>query len=175
MKKLYFEKVTSPMGDCIILATEDAICWTGTPGTPIEKAQKWARHHLNVDTIEHGKDNQVLQRVANELRRFFAGEKVDFSGPFEMIGTPFQKLVWQELCKIPYGEVKTYGQIAKQIGNPLASRAVGSANNKNPIAILVPCHRVVGSTGKLVGYAGGLSTKEWLLTLEQKKASPQTG
>jgi methylated-DNA-[protein]-cysteine S-methyltransferase len=173
MKKLYYEKVNSPLGDCIILATENAVYWTGTPGTPIEKAQKWAKHRLDVDELEHGKDNQVLQKAADELRSFFAGKKVDFSGPFQMTGTPFQKMVWKELCNIPYGEVKTYGQVAKAIGNPLASRAVGSANNKNPIAILVPCHRVVGSTGKLVGYAGGLSTKEWLLALEQKKASPK--
>src|SRR5439155_9859871 len=100
------------------------------------------------------------------LRQYFAGERVQFTCPLDMKGTAFQIQVWQELLRIPYSETRSYSEIANAIGRPSASRAVGTANGANPIAIIVPCHRVIGSNGALVGYGGGLSTKEWLLTLE---------
>ncbi len=105
-------------------------------------------------------------RAAGQLTEYFAGKRKVFDLPLELKGTEFQKKVWQALREIPYGTTCSYGEIAAKIGNPKASRAVGGANNKNPIAIVVPCHRVIGANGSLVGYASGLRTKEALLKLE---------
>lgn len=112
----------------------------------------------------------LMQRGFDELDEYFRGNRRAFTVPLAPKGTPFQQSVWQALCSIPYGETRSYGQIAAQIGNPKGSRAVGMANNKNPLAIFIPCHRVVGANGKLVGYAGGLSVKEILLHTEQPLA-----
>lgn len=101
-----------------------------------------------------------------QITEYFFGKRKSFDLPIASKGTDFQKKVWQALCDIPYGETRSYKDIAIAVGNPKASRAVGMANNRNPIAIVVPCHRVIGSSGKLVGYAGGLETKEKLLALE---------
>lgn len=108
----------------------------------------------------------VLRQAVEELREYFAGGRREFTLPLAPAGTPFQQEVWAALREIPYGETRTYGQIAARIGRPKACRAVGMANNRNPIAIIVPCHRVVGTSGALVGYAGGLNVKEILLKLE---------
>ena len=110
----------------------------------------------------------VLQQCALQLAEYFSGRRRQFDLPLAPEGTPFQRSVWRALCQIPYGETRSYGEIAVQIGTPKAARAVGMANNRNPIPILIPCHRVIGSTGKLVGYAGGLGTKEALLNLESR-------
>jgi methylated-DNA-[protein]-cysteine S-methyltransferase len=109
-----------------------------------------------------------LEKAQQELDEYFAGKRQRFDLPHEVQGTEFQKRVWQELQTIPYGETRSYKDIAKQVQSPLASRAVGLANNKNPISIIIPCHRVVGQNGKLTGYAGGLAAKEYLLDLEQR-------
>jgi methylated-DNA-[protein]-cysteine S-methyltransferase len=108
----------------------------------------------------------VLVRTENELKEYFAGKRHTFSVPLDMRGTPFQKEVWEVLLGIPFGETCTYGNIAKRLGNPAASRAVGGANRRNPISIIVPCHRVVGAAGNLTGFAGGLEAKTYLLSLE---------
>lgn len=105
--------------------------------------------------------------VYRQITEYFQGRRKAFTFPCELRGTEFQKRVWQELCKIPYGETRTYGDIAAAIGNPRAARAVEMANHKNPIIIAVPCHRVIGANGKLVGYAGGLEMKRELLKLEK--------
>ena len=103
-----------------------------------------------------------------KISQYFAGKRQHFDLPLDPQGTPFQRTVWDALLAIPFGETRTYGQLAKQLGNPNATRAVGAANGRNPIAIIVPCHRVVGSTGKLTGFAGGLHTKSFLLELEAR-------
>lgn len=113
------------------------------------------------------KKTLLTDLAAEELEQYFRGERRNFDLPLALEGTEFQKRVWEALCQIPYGETRSYKEIATVIGNPKASRAVGMANNKNPILLLIPCHRVVGSKGALVGYAGGLATKERLLYLEQ--------
>lgn len=115
------------------------------------------------------KNSVLIQNAVKQLTQYFDGSRTAFDLPLMAEGTDFQKRVWDELKKIPYGETRSYGQIASSIGNPKAVRAVGGANNKNPIAIIVPCHRVIGSGGTLVGYAGGLNIKEMLLELEQQK------
>lgn len=111
--------------------------------------------------------NKIIKQTIKQLDEYFSGKRTSFNLPINPKGTEFQKKVWKELEKIPYGETCTYKDIALRIGNPNASRAVGNANNKNPISIIVPCHRVIGKNKKLVGYAGGLDKKEKLLTLEK--------
>jgi methylated-DNA-[protein]-cysteine S-methyltransferase len=115
-----------------------------------------------VERAEH----PVLVRAEKELNEYFTGMRSSFTVPLDMRGTPFQRQVWGALLGIPFGETRTYGQLAIQLGNPKATRAVGAANGRNPIAILVPCHRVIGHSGKLTGFAGGLDAKAYLLKLE---------
>ncbi len=115
---------------------------------------------------DKGSRTALTDEVGRQLREYFDGKRKEFDFPYEMKGTVFQKSVWRALCAIPYGETRSYKDIAVAVGNAKASRAVGMANNKNPIAIVVPCHRVIGADGKLVGYASGLEMKEALLKLE---------
>lgn len=109
----------------------------------------------------------VFVAAKAQLTEYFAGTRTAFDLPLAALGTPFQKTVWAELVRIPYGQTLSYGELAGRIGNPKASRAVGLANGKNPLSIVVPCHRVIGASGKLTGYGGGLARKEALLALER--------
>lgn len=113
-------------------------------------------------------ETPLLKKAAKELMEYFNGERKVFDIPFASHGTEFRLKVWEKLNLIPYGETRSYGEIAKMIGNPKASRAVGMANNRNPLAIIVPCHRVIGHDGNLTGYAGGLKLKQQLLDLEKQ-------
>jgi len=118
--------------------------------------------------IDTANEPSALSGLAfNQINEYLKGRRTDFDFPYELAGTEFQKRVWKELCHIPYGETRTYKQLAKTIGHPKASRAVGLANSKNPVAIAVPCHRVIGTNGSLTGYAGGLDMKKALLQLER--------
>lgn len=110
---------------------------------------------------------EILEQAAREIGEYFEGKRRAFAVPTAAAGTPFQQAVWNALKEIPYGETRTYGEIARRIGHPRASRAVGQANNRNPLPIVVPCHRVIGASGALTGYAGGLAVKERLLELER--------
>ncbi len=163
---LYWSSVASPLGECVVMATEAGVCWTGTPGTAIDEGLYRTKHWLQIDRVVKGEEVAPLHLATEELKRYFAGERIQFSCPLDLQGTPFQLRVWQELCHIPYGETRSYGEIAHAIGCPTASRAVGAANGANPVAIIVPCHRVIGSKGQLTGYGGGLPSKSWLLSLE---------
>ncbi|MCI7343630.1 MAG: methylated-DNA--[protein]-cysteine S-methyltransferase [Fusobacterium necrophorum] len=116
------------------------------------------------------KRTELLEEVERQLQEYFAGRLQHFDLPLHPQGTEFQKKVWKALMSIPYGETRSYGEIAKQIGNEKAVRAVGGANHVNPISIVIPCHRVIGKNGSLTGYGGGLKIKETLLTLERKKS-----
>jgi methylated-DNA-[protein]-cysteine S-methyltransferase len=112
----------------------------------------------------------IFQQAAMQLTEYFAHQRTAFSLPLNASGTDFQKRVWAELTQIPYGQTISYGELARRLGNPSASRAVGLANGKNPISIIVPCHRVIGANGKLTGYGGGLTRKEALLALESPRS-----
>jgi methylated-DNA-[protein]-cysteine S-methyltransferase len=114
-------------------------------------------------------DNSAFADATKQLGAYFAGERLDFEVEFDLGGTQFQQRVWKALLTIPYGETRSYGEIAGQIGAPGAARAVGLANGHNPIAIIVPCHRVIGASGKLTGYGGGLDRKQTLLSLEKQR------
>lgn len=143
----------SPIGDLTLIATNDAL-------TEIRFGAS-----VGEETIE---STPVLRKAAEELNAYFAGTLQGFTIPLAPKGTAFQQAVWQALCAIPYGQTASYGEIAARIGNPKAARAVGMANNRNPLPIVIPCHRVIGKSGSMVGYGGGLPVKERLLTLEQR-------
>ena len=117
--------------------------------------------------VEIKEETWLMRKAIKEIKEYLEGKRNSFDLPLEPEGTEFQKKVWNVLKEIPYGETRSYGEIAKLIGNEKASRAVGMANNKNPIMIMIPCHRVIGVNGKLVGYAGGLDVKEKLLNMEK--------
>ncbi len=114
-------------------------------------------------------ETELIKKCKQQLDEFFEGKRKTFDLPLAPTGTAFQKRVWDALREIPYGETRTYKEIAIAVDNPKGFRAVGMANNKNPIAIIVPCHRVIGTNGKLVGYAAGMEIKTWLLALEQRE------
>ena len=139
----------------------------GSPVGPIRlESDGRAVTGLHFGPGEEGESCPVLEEAAGQLAEYFAGSRRSFALSLAPAGTPFQQAVWRELMTIPYGETASYGQIAARIRNPRACRAVGMANNRNPISILIPCHRVVGKGGALVGYGGGLPIKEYLLKLE---------
>jgi methylated-DNA-[protein]-cysteine S-methyltransferase len=118
------------------------------------------------------RETEVLVRTAHQLAEYFAGERRDFDLPLAPRGTEFQQSVWRALIDIPYGETCSYGDLARVVGRPSASRAVGAANGANPIAIILPCHRVIGASGALTGYGGGLPLKRWLLAHERAGVQP---
>ena len=113
-------------------------------------------------------ETPLIKEAARQLRQYFAGERQSFDLPLQTEGTAFQEKVWQELRKIPYGETRSYQALAERIGHPKACRAVGGANHHNPIMIVIPCHRVIGKNGSLVGFGGGVDVKAWLLEHEKK-------
>ncbi len=115
---------------------------------------------------DYGTKNSLTEKAYVQLLEYLDGKRKEFDLPCQLHGTDFQKKVWHALCDIPYGETRTYKEIATAVGNPEASRAIGMANNKNPITLIYPCHRVIGTSGKLIGYAGGLGMKESLLKME---------
>ncbi|WP_223777798.1 methylated-DNA--[protein]-cysteine S-methyltransferase [Streptomyces sp. 135] len=123
------------------------------------------RHRPAQETFGE-RDPAPFGEAISQLKAYFAGELKEFDLPLRLDGTPFQRMVWDELLRIPYGEVRTYGELAEILGKPGASRAVGLANGKNPISVIVPCHRVVGANGNLTGYGGGLDRKQRLLVFE---------
>ena len=128
-------------------------------------------HLINIQFTQPQKallqTTELLSMATIQLDEYFQGKRTTFSLPFKLTGTPFQLAVWKELQNIPYGQTTSYKEIAQKINKPKACRAVGMANNKNPLPIIIPCHRVIGSNGKLIGYAGGLKLKNYLLKLEQ--------
>ena len=127
---------------------------------------------LDAGAIQLRESRQALAPYLRELEEYFAGERREFSIPLDLRGTDFQRKCWHALLGIPYGETRTYGDIAREIGHPQAFRAVGMSNNRNPVAIIVPCHRVIATGGSLCGYGGGLDIKRELLNLEQKQIRP---
>jgi methylated-DNA-[protein]-cysteine S-methyltransferase len=132
------------------------------------------RHPADRDDWQGG-DNEVLQAAEAQLREYFAGARTGFALPLAPHGTPFQLEVWQALARIPYGATISYAELARRVGKPTATRAVGAANGRNPLPIVLPCHRVIGADGALTGFGGGLPVKEFLLRLEGALPESQQG
>jgi methylated-DNA-[protein]-cysteine S-methyltransferase len=145
--------VATPIGDMLLVGNGEALTELLLPGS-------W--------TYEQEAPDEVLEQAAEQLDAYFAGDLRYFTLPLAPAGTPFQQQVWRMLREIPYGSTTTYVALARQLGKPNAARAVGAANGSNPIAIVIPCHRLIGSGGSLVGYGGGLERKRWLLDLESR-------
>ena len=156
----HFSKaIWSPVGELTLVADAtglNAILWENDrPG------------RVRLGALTEDAEHPVLVETERQLGEYFAGTRRSFDVPLSFSGSDFQKSVWRALLTIPFGETRSYGEIAQQVGKPSASRAVGAANGRNPVSIIAPCHRVVGSTGKLTGFAGGLEAKAFLLELEQ--------
>jgi methylated-DNA-[protein]-cysteine S-methyltransferase len=159
---LVYTSIDSPIGELLLLGDRRAVrglyMQEGRTGLAVQP--DWIR------------DDERFADVRAQLGEYFDGRRAAFDLPLELDGTPFQRRVWRALQEIPYGETVTYGQLARRIGRPAASRAVGAANGRNPISVVVPCHRVVGADGTLTGYGGGLGRKRFLLDLEGDKRPP---
>lgn len=157
-----FTTMPSPVGTLTLVASDKglaAILWEDDrPG------------RVPLGDLEETRDHPILAETARQLGQYFAGERWTFDVPLDFRGTDFQRQVWAALLDIPFGETRSYAQIARAVGRPTAFRAVGAANGRNPISIIAPCHRVVGADGSLTGFAGGLKAKEILLGLEGRGA-----
>lgn len=155
----YSRTIWSPVGELTLVADAHglaAILWEND-----------RPDRVRLGPLTEDDTHPVLVETERQLGEYFAGKRRAFDVPLSFSGSDFQKRVWNALLAIPFGETRSYGEIAQQLGNSAASRAVGAANGRNPISIIAPCHRVVGSTGKLTGFAGGLEAKAFLLALEQ--------
>jgi methylated-DNA-[protein]-cysteine S-methyltransferase len=155
----YSKKISSQIGPLYLIASEHALIAIDNVSSELYKMATKSSTH------------KILNLTHKQLDEYFSGIRVEFDLPLEPVGTPFQQKVWKALMKIPYGSVWSYGEQAKFLKSPKASRAVGGANGKNPIPIIIPCHRVIGSTGKLTGYSGGMKMKIGLLKLEGHQIS----
>ncbi len=174
MSQIFIHPFQSPVGELLLGSFEEKLClcdWTfrSMRGMVDNRIQKG----LKAEFVSG--DSSVIQKTISQLGEYFKGERKDFDIPMLLIGTEFQKQVWQALMKIPYGETRTYLHLSKELGNPDANRAVASANGANALSILIPCHRIIGSNGSLVGYAGGLAAKKQLLQLENARIRPTNG
>ncbi|BFU93376.1 MAG: Methylated-DNA--protein-cysteine methyltransferase [Nitrospira sp.] len=155
---LRYKHMETAVGRLKLVADESsllAVLW------PSERATR-----VTLEDMREDARHSVFVEVERQLAEYFEGKRTTFEVPIRLRGTDFQKRVWQELLRIPYGQTRSYGELARAIGNRSASRAVGLANSKNPLSIIVPCHRVIGASGKLTGFAGGLNIKARLLGLE---------
>jgi methylated-DNA-[protein]-cysteine S-methyltransferase len=155
---LVYKLIESPIGKLKLVASDKglvAILWEND-----------RPRRVRLSELVEDQQDPVLVETERQIGEYFAGKRKAFSIPLDMRGTRFQKDVWEALLAIPFGETRSYGQLAKQLGNPAATRAVGAANGRNPVSIIVPCHRVIGSSGELTGFAGGLDVKAYLLSLE---------
>lgn len=160
MSGLYYDDLNSPVGTLRLVVSDRGV-----------RALLWENDRENrvpLDDAEPTRHHGILIWAKHELAEYFEGRRRQFTVPLDPKGTPFQKRAWQALRQIPYGKTLSYGEQAKRIGDPKGARAVGAANGRNPISILVPCHRVVAKDGNLTGFAGGLKTKRFLLDLERR-------
>jgi O-6-methylguanine DNA methyltransferase len=162
VETLFYFRTPSPAGPLFLAVSTKGLVRLEFEG----RLQK-----LNPRSLELQESQPVLDPYLRELNEYFAGQRREFSLPLDLRGTDFQLACWHALLEIPYGETRSYRDIARAIGHPQACRAVGMSNNRNPVAIIVPCHRVIASSGSLCGYGGGLDIKRKLLDLEQARAS----
>ncbi|MCI5107739.1 MAG: methylated-DNA--[protein]-cysteine S-methyltransferase [Pseudomonadales bacterium] len=158
----YYQYMETPIGKLLLAGDGDKLTLLGFPGGSM------ARRH----EPDWKQDPAPFAEVRQQLEQYFAGQRQQFDLPLAPAGTEFQQRVWSALQEIPFGETWSYGELARHIGKPKASRAVGAANGLNPIPVIIPCHRVIGASGKLTGFGGGLETKRYLLDLESATLAP---
>ncbi len=171
---LYFSSFLTPLGYVFIAKSTHGVCQISFPYSKENDIIRLIQHNVSSRSTDKGmqtgiqRNDSLLKYETNLLKAYFQGKEVDFDFPLDLSGgTPFQILVWNKLREIPYGECRSYKWVAERIGNPRAVRAVGMANNKNPLPPVIPCHRVIGSDGSLTGYASGLHIKKYLLEMEK--------
>lgn len=168
---MYWSEMESPIGPLVLLATDTGLCHIDFGSYAAREAplRQWADRWRPDGGAPWAAEPEhpVIREATGELKRYFAGELEVFSVKLDLRGTPFQTRVWQALLDVPFGEVRSYKHIAEAIGQPKAVRAVGGANNRNPLPLIVPCHRIIGASGELVGYGGGMEIKTFLLQLER--------
>lgn len=152
---LYTTTMPSPVGTLTLVASDSGLVAVLWPNDDPKR--------VPLEPLTYQLNHPILRQTERQLNEYFAKERRAFDLPLDLRGTDFQKSVWELLLAIPFGETRTYGQLAQQMGDLNATRAVGAANGRNPVSIVVPCHRVIGSSGKLTGFAGGLEAKEFLL------------
>ena len=162
--------LATPIGQLRIVANDQGVCeirFVETAESPnLEVKKRTIVNHSAVPQLKT--THPILTRCKQQLAEYFLGQRETFDLPLAPTGSEFQQNVWQQLCHVGFGETRSYADIAEQVGRPKAVRAVGSANGRNPISIIIPCHRIIGSNGKLTGYAGGLHRKAWLLNHERR-------
>jgi len=164
MRHFIWSSFTSQIGVVYIASTEKGVCKVSIPGQTKKEFMSWMEHHADGGTITESKRKHKV--VVDQLNRYFNRKLVKFNVRLDLVGTDFQRSVWKELRKIRYGTSISYKDLAKRIGKPKGAQSVGRANGANPLPIIIPCHRVIGSDSRLVGYAAGIKTKEFLLRLE---------
>jgi methylated-DNA-[protein]-cysteine S-methyltransferase len=170
MNRISIQRHQTEISELLLGSFGDKLCLIGFRDKGTRRAvDDRIKKALNAEFVEG--DDEILEKTRRQLDEYFRGRRREFDIPLLMMGTDFQKRVWNVLMKVPYGATSTYLQVAKDVGNERAVRAVGSAARANPISIIVPCHRVIGSNGELVGYGGGLLVKRRLLELERKEYS----
>jgi len=169
LKRLYYTFIDTPIGQLLAYATDAGLYLLAFTDDILIEKKKQLIQNLFDTSIEQNDHLPIFLRTKNVLNDYFSGKAVKFDLPIVLLGTPFQQSVYRQLMQIPYGSVMSYKQQAQILKSPLAIRAIASTNGSNLINIIIPCHRVVGSTGKLTGYSGGLHRKEYLLSLEQKE------
>lgn len=167
LSPILISRLTTPLGPMFVCSTERGICLLEFVDRDILEAEFASLQKYLQAPILWG-ENDHIKQARKELEQYFAGERQQFELPLDMVGTDFQLSIWQALAKVPYGETATYGALAVAINNPKAVRAVGAANGANRMAIVLPCHRIIGKNGKLTGYGGGLDRKSYLLEMERK-------
>jgi O-6-methylguanine DNA methyltransferase len=166
MEPIYYDELDTPIGPLVLCASKKGLCNIefGSFVQTETRLRSWLDKHFNSNRLIA--DAHALEIARIQLNQYFSGDRVQFDLPIHLQGTLFQIKVWNALTAIPYGETRSYKQIGEAIGAPKAVRAVGGANNRNPLPLIVPCHRVIGASGDMVGYGGGLPIKQFLLTLE---------
>jgi methylated-DNA-[protein]-cysteine S-methyltransferase len=162
---MWFDEFATPIGKLTVAVDDTGVRHVlfATNAHPVPSQEEWKR------------DKKATRDVREQLLDYFAGNRKGFDLPINPVGTPFQRKVWKTLVRIPYGQTWSYGELASKVGRPAAARAVGTANGRNPLPILLPCHRVVGSDGSLTGFSGGLPAKVWLLSHEGAGTYPLFG
>lgn len=161
MNEILTSTIESPVGPLTMIARDGVLT----------NVSMHDQRHVTAPPVDAITDDAWFKNVAEQFDAYFTGQLSTFDLEMKLLGTPFQQRVWSQLSSIPYGETISYGELARRVGNPNASRAVGLANGRNPVAIIVPCHRVIGADGSLTGYGGGLDRKTWLLEHEVKYRS----